>query len=232
MTDNRTPTRRELLAASSSVAVLGLAGCVGGDDDDSDDAADDDAGETAADEEHTVTLLVEGVGGGGHDHDHDDDHDDHHDDDHDDHDHDDDHHDDGHHDIAEEGLSGHDIDHACGHMEFDEPESLSGGSSSDGAPSISETHQPFAVNFEGGSGYVKFAADDDHGHDHDDHDDHDHDHGDGGTFAFFTEGEPVEVVTGHTVYEDDGPVDGCDDIGRYVVAEPDHGEVVLRLSAE
>ena len=139
------------------------------------------------------------------------------------------HDDDDHHDISEDGLSEHDIDHACGHMEFDEPEDLDGGESAEDAPSIDATHQPFAVTFNGDSGFVRFVAEeDDHGHDDDDG----HDHGHGEMFAFFTEGETITVVEGHTVYEDAGPVEGCDDIGKYVVAEPDHGEVVVELSAE
>jgi len=73
--------------------------------------------------------------------------------------------------------------------------------------------------------------DDDHDDEHDDdHDDHD-DHGGGDTFGFFTAGGSVTVHEGHTLYEgDEAPT--CEEIERYVVAEADHGRVVLEVTPD
>lgn len=171
--------------------------------------------------ETTVSVLAESVGGHGHDHslsgeflddDHDEDHDYHHD-----------------------GLTHDEIDHACGHKDFDEFEPMEGATSPDDAPHFSETHTPYDVTFSGDTGYVVFEADDDHDHDHslsgeflDDDGDHDHDHN-GDMFAFFSEAGEISVHEGHSVYEEHG-VDDCGAIGMYVIAEPDHGEVVLELT--
>ena len=177
-------SRRRMLVGTAGVLTAGsLAGCLNGEEDP--ETEPDGEPETEGDvETGTVSFLVESAGG--HDHDHDDhdhddhDHDDHdHDDhDHDDHDHDDHDHDDHDHDDNGYALSEHDIDHACGHKEFDEPESLEAGSSADDAPVVTDTHQPYDVTIEGDSGYVAFEVDDDDDHDHDDHDHDDHDHDD------------------------------------------------------
>ena len=142
-------SRRRMLVGTAGVLTVGsLAGCLDGEEEP--DEEPDEEPETEAEvEAATVSFLVESAGG--HDHDHDDN---------------------GH------ALSAGDIDHACGHMEFDEPESLEASSSADDAPVVSDTHQPFDVSIEGDSGFVAFEVDDedDHDHDHDDdHDDHDHD---------------------------------------------------------
>ena len=247
-------SRRRILAGSAALGSVALAGCADeeapeageeGGASDTEDGSSDDGEEPAA---ASVMMLVEGVGGG-HDHDHDDDHhDDDHDDDHHDDDHDDDHHDD-------DGLSQALIDEACGHMEFDEPRDLEGSDSPDEAPPIEATHQPFDVLVHGDSAFVVWDADayadgdhDDHDDDHDDehhdddhdddHDDHhddehhdDHDHDDGGdvdTFAFFTSGGTALIHEGHE--EDTGVVDDCSAVENYVIAEPDHGRVVLELT--
>ena len=227
-----------MLVGTAGVLTVGsLAGCLNGDEEPEEEPETEPEVETA-----TVSFLVEGVGGHDHDHDHDDDHhdDDHHDDDH-------DHDDDGH------ALSSSDIDHACGHKEFDDPETLEAGSSVDDAPVVSATHQPFEVSIEGESGFVAFEPgdEDDHDHDHDDdhhddhdhdddhHDDHDHDddhdhnhdHGDGDTYAFFTYEGSVSTAEGEELYDQQG-VDECDLIDEYVVVELDHGRAVLELTAE
>ena len=220
-------SRRRMLVGTAGVLTVGsLAGCLDGEEEP--DEEPDEEPETEAEvEAATVSFLVESAGG--HDHDHDD------------HDHDDNGH----------ALSAGDIDHACGHMEFDEPESLEASSSADDAPVVSDTHQPFDVSIEGDSGFVAFEVDDedDHDHDHDDdhddhdhdddHDDHDHDdddghdhgHGDGDTFAFFTHGGSVSAAEGELLHDEHG-VDDCDDIDEYVVVELDHGRAVLELTAE
>ena len=244
--DRFNASRRRVLLGSAALGTVGLAGCADEDEPDpgvEDDSAgmDDSDDGTADPAPASVTLLVEGVGGGGHDHDHDDDH----------------------HDGE---LSGDEIDHACGHLEFDELEELAGGASADDAPTISSTHQPYDVTFEGDSAFVVFEADGDDDHDHDDdhhdddhhddhdhdddhhdddhHDDHDHDddhhdddhhddhdHGDGDTFAFFTTGGTATVHEGHVRHEADA-VDACAEIDRYVVAEADHGRVVVELTPD
>ena len=215
-------SRRRMLVGTAGVLTVGsLAGCLDGEEEP--DEEPDEEPETEAEvEAATVSFLVESAGG--HDHDHDDN---------------------GH------ALSAGDIDHACGHMEFDEPESLEASSSADDAPVVSDTHQPFDVSIEGDSGFVAFEVDDedDHDHDHDDdhddhdhdddHDDHDHDdddghdhgHGDGDTFAFFTHGGSVSAAEGELLHDEHG-VDDCDDIDEYVVVELDHGRAVLELTAE
>ena len=343
MSSERYSTRRKVLAASGSATLLGLAGCVGGngetddatgtDDTETDDTGDDTGIDENGGTEQTVTLLVEGVGGYGHeeeavsqfdvidrdtdevtayvhgdhwdgsfphidedehislgayiedghgdeveldgdhyelrvklaegatedvvsfdyhgdhlhiigdhhgetvvvfqlyhdDHveyetppitveveDHDDDgHDD--DDDDDGHAHDDD-HDDHHYD--EDGLTEDEIDHACGHMDFDEGEPLEGGETEDDAPTIHATHQPYDVTFTGDVAYVKFEADDD------DHDDHG-----GEMFGFFTEHGSADAVKGHVIYTETEEVEHCGPMDRYVIVEPDHGEVIVELTA-
>lgn len=206
-------TRRTLLTGSVALLVgSATAGCLD-------------------ESESTVTVLAESVGG----HDHDDDHD---------HDHSlgsggdfldgDDHHDD--HDYHHEGLTEEEISHACGHMEFDESEPLDGATDHDEAPHVSETHQPFEVTFAGDTGYIIFEAEDDHHHDHSfgadsgflNGDDHDHD---GEMFAFFSETGDITIHEGHHVYDEHG-VEACGDIGMYVIAEPDHGEIVLEVAAD
>jgi len=162
MSTEKKTTRRKLLAASSSVAVLALAGCVGGDDDDEtddqvtddgDDQIADDGDDQTDDSEEMLDELQEVIllaESVPGD------------------------------DLSADGLSGHAVDHACGHMEFDEPVSLDGGATEAEASHFSDTHQPFAVELDGETAYVMFESDDDdddhddHGHD-DDHDDHGHD---------------------------------------------------------
>ncbi|SNR23137.1 hypothetical protein [Halorubrum vacuolatum] len=258
--DGASPT-----AASVTLLVEG----VGGHDHD-DDHHDDHDHDDHSDDYH------DDYGDDHHDDYHDDHGDDHHDDDHhDDHGgdhHDDDHHDDhgdDHHDDHDGELSEDEIDHACGHLEFDDPEPLAGGSSVDDAPVISSTHEPYDVSIEGDSTFVVFEADDDDGDDHhddhsddhhddhgdehhddhgdehhddhgdehhddhgdehhDDHDDHDHDHGDGDIFGFFTTNGTASIHEGHVLHEEDA-VETCAEIDRYVVAEADHGRVVVEL---
>jgi len=135
-----------MLAASSSVAMLALAGCAGGDDEDDDVADDgddqiaddgddqmDDTGD-ALDELQEVIVLAESASGD---------------------------------DFGDNGLTSHAIDHACGHMEFDEPEPLAGGATEADASHFSDTHQPFAVEFDSETAYLLFESDDDYDHDHD-----------------------------------------------------------------
>ena len=200
-------SRRTFVTSSLSVLAVGtLAGCAGEDPDEPAGTPEPESTPepTPESESHSVTLLVEGVGGDGYDDDHDDDHDD-------------------------EGLDEHAIEHACGHMQFDDTESIEGGSSGDDAPVIHATHQPFDVTVEDDGGYVVFEVADDHDDDHDD--DNDDDHDDRSRFGFFTHGGTVEVVDGHADHEEHG-VEGCDDIDTYAVAEPHDGKVTLRVSAD
>lgn len=194
--DPRFTTRRKLLATSGSLSLLAAAGCLGDDDEAAgDDTADDGApdddtadDDTAGDDTETEATqsTVTLLVEGVGGHDHD------------------------------HGLSEHDIDHACGHMEFDEQEDLSAGASEDDAPTISDTHQPFEVTIEGDSGYVVFEADD---------------HDDDGTFAFFSDvAGTIEVVDGHLEYDTDD-VPGCDDIEEYSVVELPDERAVLELAA-
>ena len=144
-TENKT-TRRKMLAASSSVAMLALAGCAGGDDedddvaDDGDDQIADDGDDQMDDTGDALDELQEVIvlaESASGD------------------------------DFGDNGLTSHAIDHACGHMEFDEPEPLAGGATEADASHFSDTHQPFAVEFDGETAYVLFESDDDYDHDHD-----------------------------------------------------------------
>ena len=191
------PSRRKFVTAGAGIVALSaLAGCSddvgnGNGTGNGDDAGSDPEPEPEPEPDTAVVSILAENLAGGHDHDHDDHHDDdHHDDDH----HDDDHHDDDHHDDDHHDDDHHDdhhdddelvsqaiIDEACGHMEFDEPESLTGGSAADEATMFDATHQPFDVSIEGDSAFVSFDAEAYSGHDHDhDHDDdhHDDDHHD------------------------------------------------------
>ena len=251
------PSRRKFVTAGAGIVALSaLAGCsedVGnGNGNGNGDGEDPEPEPESEPDAAVVSILAENLAGG-HDHDHDHDHDDdHHDDEHHDDDHHDDHHDDDHHD--DELVSQAIIDEACGHMEFDEPESLTGGSTADEATMFDATHQPFDVSIEGDSAFVSFDAeaysghdhdhdhDDDHSHDDDHHDDDHHDddhhdddhhddhHDDDGMFGFFARGGEITVHEGELHAESDDV--GCSDVDRYVAVEPDHGVVTLELTPD
>jgi len=193
--ENQRETRRTVLAATGAAAVFGLAGCVTGDD--SDDGPGSDAGDDGTDasgtdqtdgSERTVTLLVEGVGGHGDEHDDGEEHD--HSETEGEHDgeggHDDEQHGGGH-DYGHEGLSSEELGHACNHMtEVEEfgAEDVEAGGAPEEAPHLSEVHHPYSVTLGGESGYVLFELGDrahDHegdgdGHSEDDHSDEEEHH--------------------------------------------------------
>lgn len=144
------------------VALSALAGCSEGDAGSGNGNGNGDTDSEPEPEADTavVTVLAENLSGG---HDHSEDHDDHNDD----------------HDDHDELVSQAVIEESCGHMEFDEPETLVGGVSADETPVINGTHQPFDVSVEGDSAFITYDADADSGHDHDDdHEDHEDDHED------------------------------------------------------
>lgn len=126
-------TRRKMLLATGSATMLGLAGCLGDDDDDGDDTETDPNGDEAngdePEEPDEQSVVLLAEGAPG--------------------------------DVQydEGGLPEYNIDHACGHMELDEPEALTGGGTADDAPTIDQTHQPFDVAIDGESAYVRFEAD-------------------------------------------------------------------------
>ena len=198
----KSTSRRALLAASGTATIAAFAGCVGGDDDSDDTAAEngnEDGGTDTAtngdDTEQPVFVLVEGVGGGGHDHGgesgdkHDHEGESEHDhggesgDKH-------DHEGDGGHSYMQKGLTSSELDHACGHMEeIDEfgASSVEGATSADAPSYLEEVHVPYEVEFEGDSAYVAFKmggdSNDQHDHEgnggHESGDSHDHE-GNGG----------------------------------------------------
>ena len=197
----KSTSRRALLAASGTATIAAFAGCVGGDDDSDDTAAEngnEDGGTDTAtngdDTEQPVFVLVEGVGGGGHDHggESGDKHDhegesehDHGGESGDKHDHEGDgehdhggesgdkhdHEGDGGHSYMQKGLTSSELDHACGHMEeIDEfgASSVEGATSADAPSYLEEVHVPYEVEFEGDSAYVAFkmGGDSNDQHDH------------------------------------------------------------------
>ena len=256
----KSTSRRALLAASGTATIAAFAGCVGGDDDSDDTAAEngnEDGGTDTAtngdDTEQPVFVLVEGVGGGGHDHGGESG---------------DSHEGDGGHSYMQEGLTSSELDHACGHMEeIDEfgASSVEGATSADAPSYLEEVHVPYEVEFEGDSAYVAFKmggdSNDQHdhegngghesgdshdhegngghesgdSHDHEGNGDHEsgdsHDHGSGQMLAFFTRGGSSSVVEGELVY-DEGDESQCAPMDRYVVVQPTNGEAVVELTPE
>lgn len=234
--NERLTSRRKLLASAGSATAFGLAGCVGGDDGTGTDGSEnsgsggsdpDASGTDDSDDSGTaVTLLVEAVGGS---------HDDNHADEH-----------GQRHDYAHEGLTDEEIGHSCVHLEEVEEfgaEVIAAGASVEEAPHLDDVHHPYRITLEGGTGYLLFEMDGGHNHDrsgdaNEEEADLDGDEDDEGTnesgelLVFFTEGGSTDVVKGDPVYVETEPVDRCDPIDRYTVAEPDHGEVVVELSAD
>ena len=242
----KSTSRRALLAASGTATIVAFAGCVGWDDDSDDTAAEngnEDGGTDTAtngdDTEQPVFVLVEGVGGGGHDHGGESG---------------DSHEGEGEHSYMQEGLTSSELDHACGHMEeIDEfgASSVEGATSADAPSYLEEVHVPYEVEFEGDSAYVAFKmggdSNDQHDHEgdggHESGDSHDHegdgdhesgdthDHGSGQMLAFFTRGGSSSVVEGELVY-DEGDESQCAPMDRYVVVQPTNGEAVVELTPE
>ena len=228
----KSTSRRALLAASGTATIAAFAGCVGGDDDSDDTAAEngnEDGGTDTAtngdDTEQPVFVLVEGVGGGGHDHGGESG---------------DSHEGDGGHSYMQEGLTSSELDHACGHMEeIDEfgASSVEGATSADAPSYLEEVHVPYEVEFEGDSAYVAFkmGGDSNDQHDHEGNGGHEsgdsHDHGSGQMLAFFTRGGSSSVVEGELVY-DEGDESQCAPMDRYVVVQPTNGEAVVELTPE
>ena len=230
----KSTSRRALLAASGTATIVAFAGCVGWDDDSDDTAAEngnEDGGTDTAtngdDTEQPVFVLVEGVGGGGHDHggESGDKHD---------------HEGDGGHSYMQKGLTSSELDHACGHMEeIDEfgASSVEGATSADAPSYLEEVHVPYEVEFEGDSAYVAFkmGGDSNDQHDHEGNGGHEsgdsHDHGSGQMLAFFTRGGSSSVVEGELVY-DEGDESQCAPMDRYVVVQPTNGEAVVELTPE
>lgn len=129
-----------------------------------------------------------------------------------------------------DGLTGEEIGHACGHLEFGASDEVAAGADETAAPTIAETHEPYDVTVEGGHTYVSFDVADDHGHEDDHEDDHGHEHDHGGDYvAIFTDAGTLDAVVGHTKYSQEG-VEDCEYIEAYIVVEPDHGEVVVDLT--
>ena len=211
----KSTSRRALLAASGTATIAAFAGCVGGDDDSDDTAAEngnEDGGTDTAtngdDTEQPVFVLVEGVGGGGHDHGGESG---------------DKHEGEGEHSYMQEGLTSSELDHACGHMEeIDEfgASSVEGATSADAPSYLEEVHVPYEVEFEGDSAYVAFKMGGDS-----------NDHGSGQMLAFFTRGGSSSVVEGELVY-DEGDESQCAPMDRYVVVQPTNGEAVVELTPE
>ncbi len=112
-------------------------------------------------------------------------------------------------------------------MEFDDPESVEGGSSADDAPSVSGTHQPFEVSFDGDAGYVVFESGG--SHDEEEHDDEDHEDN-GESIALFARGGSVNIIEGDVEHAD--AAENCGQIDEYVVVGLDDGHAVVELRAD
>jgi len=210
-------TRRKLLAASGSAAILGIAGCASGDDETEDNAGTEERTETPGSDEmnsdeSTVSLLAEIVGG---DHDHEGEHE---------------------HEEEEgeqhEGVSAALLDEACGHMEFDTPEVVAAGTSEDDATAIEDTHQPFDISFGGSSGYVVYAIGHEEEDEHHDgeHEDGDHEDEESQKVAFFTSGGTATPINGE-IHHETSSVSDCGAIDSYIVVEPANDHVELELSS-
>lgn len=222
-------SRRRVLAGTAGLVTTGaVAGCL----DEAEEATGDENGTEGNGTDNTatasVTFLVEGLGGHDDEHDHDDgeEHDDQHDDseNHDDGaEHDDEHDDETEEEHDDSPVTEEAIDEACGHMEFDDTESVEGGSSADDAPSVSGTHQPFEVSFDGDAGYVVFESGGSH-------DDEEHDDDQSESIALFARGGSVNVIEGEAEHADDA--ENCSFIDEYVVVELDNGHAVIELRAD
>jgi hypothetical protein len=224
--------RRVLAGAAGLLTTSALAGCL----DEAEEPTGDENGAEGNGTDDTATasvaFLVEGLGGQDDEHDHEDGEE-----------HDDEEHDGetgGEHDDSP--VTQEAIDEACGHMEFDDPESVEGSSSADDAPSVSGTHQPFEVSFDGDAGYVVFengGSHDDEEHDDENHDDGEHDdenHDDGEhddhseSIAFFARGGSVNIIEGQVEHADEA--ENCSQIDEYVVVELDDSHAVVELRAD
>ncbi|MEF8778274.1 MAG: hypothetical protein V5A36_05120 [Natronomonas sp.] len=215
------PSRRALITSGVSIATLGtLAGCSENETGNANANSDADAPEAKADSEPgagsesdtaTVTILAESLAG---DQSHEDAHDD------------------GDNDGDHDGLvSQAAIDEACGHMEFDDPESIDGSASTEEVSVIQATHQPFDITFDGDRAYVRFdvGADDDHDNEPNRSDNNHNDSHDDSMFSFFARGGEVAVYEGE--FEEEAHNIECSHIDMYVAASSDHSLITLELTS-
>jgi hypothetical protein len=226
------PSRRTFIRSGAGIVALGtLAGCSESETGNTNDDNDADDSEAKAESElepesepdtAVVTILAESLADT---HDHGDAHDgsefSHDEDDHGD-------SDGGDHDGL---VSQAAIDEACGHMEFDDPESIDASTSTAGASVIQATHQPFDISFEGDRAYVRFDidADGDHANEQNDSDSNHSDSHDDPMFSFFARGGEVAVYEGEL--EEEAHNVECSHIDMYVAASSDHGLLTLELTS-
>ncbi|MDQ2048948.1 rhodanese-like domain-containing protein [Natronolimnohabitans sp. A-GB9] len=105
--------------------------------------------------------------------------------------------------------------HACSHAKFDERESLEAGDSTADAPTIDETHTIWDVSYQGDHGQVVFDAAAHHR---------------SGPFVFYTANGTAYAVVGTELEREAVDDDTCDLLDRYVVVEPDDGQIELVLT--
>lgn len=111
------------------------------------------------------------------------------------------------------GVSMDELGHTCAHLEELEPFSLDAGDSRDESASAT-VHEPYTVTLPGETGYVSCEPrepDSSHG-------------------VFLADGTAT-VLTGATT-EEETDVGDCAEIDRYVLVEPDEGQILLELTAD